>query len=177
MRHLIWRFWLWLWSSSLATSNSGALIIRIGFWGGSDIRLRRTKLEMTCASIECVAAYEQQLRECGQGFVAHYAIVMIRNPQNRIGNCYGSYSSYTISVSRRSFRLYRHLLTACGSLRCIQHDPPFLLCRDGLQLSNPSDVDKILKGLRPTAVGPSNSQPSESFNVVQNPRHLNAPKP
>ena len=39
---------------------------RIGFCGGSDIRLRRTKLEMTGASIECVAAYEQQLRELGQ---------------------------------------------------------------------------------------------------------------
>ena len=43
--------------------NIGALIIRIGFWGGWDIRLRRTKLEMTCASIECVAAYEKQLRK------------------------------------------------------------------------------------------------------------------
>ena len=43
--------------------NVGALIIRIGCWARSDIRLKRIRREMTCASMECVATYEQQLRE------------------------------------------------------------------------------------------------------------------
>ena len=41
--------------------NLGALIIRIGFLGESDIRLRRTKLQMTCASSEWKAAYELRI--------------------------------------------------------------------------------------------------------------------
>ena len=39
--------------------NIGALIIRIGFWGGADMSLIRRKLQMSCASLECSAIFER----------------------------------------------------------------------------------------------------------------------
>ena len=47
-----------VWGALHIKHNVGALIIRSGFWGGSDRSLWRTKLQMTCASRECIAALE-----------------------------------------------------------------------------------------------------------------------